>query len=167
MLNKVYSARKWSVMFLPKSKKAVISNVDKRLYFMVWLKLSWISPPKAEIQVIKVELCCDIWLNFALVTVHSCAVGLEMYQDSVIALLHSANFKAASHCCLYKFTPKHEPSQIPTSGSLMKILSSQNFPSNLEQTFQFSDLKHRTGGSGGPRKAKYPVNSWSHVTRTM
>ena len=66
---------------------------------------------KSRIQVIKLELCSDIWLNFALVTVHSCAVGIEMYQDSVIALLHNANFQAASHCCLYKFTPKHKPTK--------------------------------------------------------
>ena len=29
---------------------------------------------------------------------------MEMYRDSAIAL-----FQAASHCCLYKFSPKHTP----------------------------------------------------------
>ena len=32
-------------------------------------KLFWISLPEALTQVIKVELRCDIWLTFALVTV--------------------------------------------------------------------------------------------------
>ena len=31
-------------------------------------------------QVIKIELCCDIWLNFGLVTVQSCAVCNETAQ---------------------------------------------------------------------------------------
>ena len=34
---------------------------------------------------------------------------MEMYEDSAIALLHYANFQAASHCCLYKLTPKDTP----------------------------------------------------------
>ena len=52
----------------------------------------WISLPEAEIQVIKVELCCDIWLNFTLVTVQSCAVYMEMYRDSVIVLGFDRSF---------------------------------------------------------------------------
>ena len=164
MLNKVYSARKWSVLFLPQSQKAVISNVDKRLYFRVWLKLLSISPPKADIQVIKLELCCHIWLHFAMVTVHSRAVGLEMYQDSVIALLHNANFKAASHCCLYQApTPKHKPFKSLHQARWWKYWALKI----VQATFQFLDLENRTGGSGDPRKKKYSVNSWSHVTRTI
>ena len=69
----------------------------------------WISLPETETQVIKVELCHDIWLNFALVTVKSCAVYMEMQRDSVIVLLHNAKLQATSHCCLYKFSPKHSP----------------------------------------------------------
>ena len=78
----------------------------------------WISLPEAEIQVIKVELCCDIWLNFALVTAQSCAAYTEIiigtlsyYRDSVFVLLHNASLQA-SHCCLYKFSPKHSPTEI-------------------------------------------------------
>ena len=55
------------------------------------------------------ELCRDIWLNFALGTAQSCAVYMVMYRDSVIVLLHNAKLQAASHCCLYKFSPKHSP----------------------------------------------------------
>ena len=58
------------------------------------------SLPEAETQVIKEELCRDIWLNFALVTVQSCAVYIEMYRDSVIGLLHNSKLQAASHYCL-------------------------------------------------------------------
>ena len=46
----------------------------------------WISLPEAKIQVIEVELCCDIWLHFALVTVQSCAIYMEMNKDYVIEL---------------------------------------------------------------------------------
>ena len=53
------------------------------------------SPSEAEIQVIKAELCPDIWLNFALVTVQSCAVYMEMYRDSAIVLLHNAKLQPA------------------------------------------------------------------------
>ena len=76
-----------------------------------WSELFWISLPEAETQVIKLELPCDIWLNFALVTVQSCAVYMEMYRDSVIALLRycTTQLQAISHCCLYKFSPKHSP----------------------------------------------------------
>ena len=71
--------------------------------------LFWISLPEAETQIIKVELCRDILLNFALVTVLSCAVYMETYRDSVIVLLHMHNAKlqAASHCRLYEFSLKH------------------------------------------------------------
>ena len=48
------------------------------------------------------------WQNFALVTVQ-CAVYMERYKDSVIVLLHNAKLPTASHCCLYKFSPKHSP----------------------------------------------------------
>ena len=54
-------------------------------------KLFWISLPEEEIHVINVELFSDIWLNFALVTVQSCTVHIETYQDSVIVLLRNAN----------------------------------------------------------------------------
>ena len=75
----------------------------------VWSKLFWISQPEAETQVIKVELRCYIWQNFTLVTIQSCAVNMEMYRDSVIALLHNAKSQAASHCCQYKLGPKYSP----------------------------------------------------------
>ena len=88
-------------------------------------KIFWISLPEAETQVIKVELRRDIWLNFALVTVQSCAVYMEMQRDSVIVQLHNAKMQAASHCCLYKFSPKHSPikpnlSPTDQSGELSK-----------------------------------------------
>ena len=85
------------------------SNVLKRHYSRVWSKLFWISLPEAETQVINVELRRDIWLNFALVTAQSCAIYMEMYRDSVIVLLHNAKMQAASHCCLYKFSPNIHP----------------------------------------------------------
>mgnify|MGYP001799123420 CR=1 FL=1 len=47
--------------------------------------------------------------NFALFTVQSCAVYMEMYRNSVMVLLHHKTLQPASHCCLYKFTPKHSP----------------------------------------------------------
>ena len=62
-------------------------------------------------QVIKVSLCCDIWLNFALVTVQSCAVYMEMYKG----LCHCAipQRKIAGSFPLlpvgYKFSPKLSP----------------------------------------------------------
>ena len=56
-------------------------------------------------QVIKAELCCDNWLDFAMVTVGNSVVCTEMYRDSVFALLRKANFKLASHFCPYKFDP--------------------------------------------------------------
>ena len=56
------------------------------------IKVFLISLPEAEVQVIKLEHCCDIWLNFALVTVQSPAVRVEMYRGSDLALLHNANF---------------------------------------------------------------------------
>ena len=52
-----------------------------------------ISPPDAETQVIKVELYPDIWLSFALVTVQSCAVYMELHRDSTIVLLHNAKLQ--------------------------------------------------------------------------
>ena len=55
----------------------------------------WISLPEAEIQVIKVELCPEIWLNFAPVTVQSSAVYMEMNRDSAIVLLHNAKLQPA------------------------------------------------------------------------
>ena len=54
-------------------------------------KIFWISLPEEEIHVINVELFSDIWLNFALVTVQSCTVHMETYQDSSIVLLRNAN----------------------------------------------------------------------------
>ena len=56
------------------------------------IKVFLISLPEAEVQVIKLEHCCDIWLNFALVTVQSPAVRVEMYRGSDISLSHNANF---------------------------------------------------------------------------
>ena len=82
-------------------------NVHKTHYSRVSSKLFYISQTEAEIQVIKVELCCDIWLYFALVTVQRCAVCMEMYTDSVIVLLHHTSFQAATHSGLYKFSSKH------------------------------------------------------------
>ena len=38
-----------------------------------------------------------------------CVVYMELYRDSVIVLMHNAKLQAASHCCLYKFCPKHSP----------------------------------------------------------
>ena len=78
---------------------------------MVLLKIFWISLLEAEIQAIIVELGCEIWINFALVAVQSCAVYMEMYRDSAIVLLHNANFQATSHCCPYKFSPNIHPSK--------------------------------------------------------
>ena len=72
----------------------------------------WISLPEAETQVIKAELRRDIWLNLALVTVQSCAVYMEMCRNFVIVLLYNAELQAASHCYLYKFSPKHSPIKI-------------------------------------------------------
>ena len=69
----------------------------------------WISLPEADIQVIKKELCCDIWLKFAPVTVQICAVYMEMYRHSAIVLLHSAKLQAACLYCLYKFSLIHSP----------------------------------------------------------
>ena len=43
----------------------------------------WISLPEAEILAIKEELCYDILLNFALVTVQSCAVCMEMHRETI------------------------------------------------------------------------------------
>ena len=91
----------------------------------------WISLPDAETQVNKVELRCDIWLNFALVTVQSCAVYMEMYRDSVIVLLHNAKLQAAAHCCLYKFSPKQSPIKNQTSASLIEGVNYQNILSDL------------------------------------
>ena len=60
----------------------------------------FISLPEVEMQVIKAELCCDIWLDFAMVTVLNSVVCMEIYRDSVFGLLHEANFKVAFHFCL-------------------------------------------------------------------
>ena len=81
MLDNARIAWWWSVIQKSQSynQKSITSNAHKRHFSRFWLKLFWISLPDAEIQVIKVEPCCDIWLNFALVTVQSCAVCLEMY----------------------------------------------------------------------------------------
>ena len=73
------------------------------------VKIFWISLPEVEMQVIKAELCCDIWLDFAMVTVLNSVVCMEMYRTSVFALLHKANFKVAFHFCLYKFSPNMNP----------------------------------------------------------
>ena len=43
----------------------IILRIDRSFF--------WISLPEADIQVIKEELCCDIWLKFAPVTVQNCA----------------------------------------------------------------------------------------------
>ena len=56
--------------------------------------LSWVSQQRTEIQVITVEIFCDNWLKFALITVQSCAVYMEMNRESFIVLLHNANFQA-------------------------------------------------------------------------
>ena len=71
--------------------------------------LFWIPLPEAKTQVIKVEPRHDIWLNFPLVTVQSCAVYMEMYWDSVIVLLHNAKLLVVSHCCLCKVGPNIHP----------------------------------------------------------
>ena len=60
------------------------------------VKIFWISLPEVELQVIKAELCCDIWLDFAMVTVRNSAVCIIKYKDSIFALLQKANFKVAS-----------------------------------------------------------------------
>ena len=58
------------------------------------IKVFLISLPEAEVQMIKLEHCSDIWLSFALVTtVQSWAVCIEIYKGSDIALLHNANFQ--------------------------------------------------------------------------
>ena len=44
------------------------------------------------------------WLLFKVVQFVWKCIGA---RDSVIALLRKANFQAASHCCLYKFSPQH------------------------------------------------------------
>ena len=61
------------------SIRGIILGFDQRFF--------WISLPEAETQFTKVELRHDICLNFALVTVQSCAVYMEMYRYSVIVLL--------------------------------------------------------------------------------
>ena len=70
-----------------------------------------------EIKVIKIELRCDIWVNFPLGSVQSCAVFWKRIgtidfeklnrrnRDSVIAILHNAIFLAAYRSALYKLSP--------------------------------------------------------------
>ena len=58
----------------------------------------WMSLPAADLQVIKVKLCSNIWLKFDLATVKRSAVWMEMYSESDIALLLNAKFQAAIHC---------------------------------------------------------------------
>ena len=78
-------------------------------------------------QVIKAELCCDIWLDFAMVTVLNSVVCMEMCRDSVFALLHKANFKVAFHFCLDKFSPNMNP-----------------FKTDLRLTYQSDELSNNT-----------------------
>ena len=59
---------------------------------------------EAEMQVIKAVLCYDVWQIFALVTVQSCAVCMEVFRDNVIVLLHNAKFQAASSLSLRPIT---------------------------------------------------------------
>ena len=71
--------------------------------------LFWIPLPEAKTQVIKVEPRRDIWLNFPLVTVQSCAVYMEMYWDSVIVLLHNANCRQLPIAACAKLAPNIHP----------------------------------------------------------
>ena len=120
---------------------SITSNFHKRCYSRVLSKTFWISLPEAEIQVIKVSLCCDIWLNFALVAVQRCAVCMELYRDSVIALLHNANFQAASHCCRKNLAPNIHPSK-----------PDLRLKTNLLQASQFLKFRNCPGRSRDIRK---------------
>ena len=117
------------------SQNPITSYVYKRHYSRVWLKLFWISLPEAETQVIEVTLCHDIWLNFALVTVQSCAVYVEMYMQNCRQL------PIASHCCLYKFSPKHSPIQTKPQPHWSKWWTIQIFWAFPNKLLSFWNLK--------------------------
>ena len=90
----------------------------------------WISLPEAEIQVIKVELCCDIWLNFALVTFRSCA-----FIWKCIGTL-SFSYCTTQISCSFPLLPVQiYPQTFPhynqTSASLTKVVNYQIFLTNL------------------------------------
>ena len=95
---------------------------------------------EAEIQVIKLELCYGIWLNWVLVTVQRCAVCMEMYRDSVIALLFNTIFQVASNCCLYKFDPKHKPIKNLTPGSKATSPTVKHSKANSQMESPFKSL---------------------------
>ena len=87
--------------------------------FQPGTKTGWFTAKNIKLNVLKIKTSrkrlihncwfCMLWINkpdiYPLVTIQRCAVSMEMYRVSAIALLHNANFQAASHCCLYKSIP--------------------------------------------------------------
>ena len=81
-----------------------------------------------------------IWLNCALVTVQSCAVCMDMYRDSVIALLYNTIFQVVSNCCLYKFGPKYKPIKNLTPGSKAASPTVKHSKANSQRESPFKNL---------------------------
>ena len=64
-----------------------------------------------------------------------------MYRDSVIVLLHNAKLQAASHCCLYKYSPKHSPIKAKPQAYWPKCWDIKIFCAISDKLFRFLNLK--------------------------
>ena len=123
--------------------------------FQPGTKTGWFTAKNKKLNVLKIKTSrkrlihncwfCMLWINkpdiYPLVTIQKYAVSMEMYRVSAIVLLHNANFQAASHCCLYKFIPKHTHiTTLPESVDLPKF-SEQPLTSFSGIEFQKLSLK--------------------------
>ena len=113
------------------------------------------------------ELCCDILLNFALVTAQRCAVCMAMYRDSAIALCTMQITRQLPVAACTNLAPNIHTLKPDLRLTDTRVELSKSSEQSLTSFSEF-EFKNRQCRSGDIRKAIYHVKThrpYLHATK--